>query len=1229
MGAHTLSGTLDVNSNILTNIGSTGTDFDTSGGLTLTLDAAAGTAALVVNNSTQASSIFVAQDNGGAVFTIADGGNVTTTGTLAVNGDSITADGATLTINAQGTVDVDDVLNANSITSDAGVSIAAGSSYTGAGAVILSSGGANTLSLDTGGAAAIQVGSTTNATSVSICNSANCDTINIGNLATVDADSILIGDSLDTVTINSNTLSLTDDNWSIGTAGAASFASVTSSGTIAANGGITFDSAADTVGAHTLSGTLDVNSNILTNVGSTGTDFDTSGGLTLTLDAAAGTAALVVNNSTQASSIFVAQDNGGAVFTIADGGNVTTTGTLAVNGDSITADGTTLTINAGGTVNVQDNLDVDGTIQAGSSNVTLTLTTGYVDADSITLASVNANTGTSSTSGLMTSSDGLTLLQGCNDNQILKWTDAAGWACQNDAGASSFGASGGMITKTDITDYLLMQYGDAADTQIVIENTTSGTVPTADAMQITLTGGTAGITTAGVDAMQINWEAGHMSAGGTISGINLGLTPISTSTTSSDIFNGITIAGITGTTATENAISIGSGWDVDITTISNANLDIGANGTGDILLLADADTSINFGTTSFTSCDSLGTDSSGNVTCTGIGNAATFVDTTPVAFATNNTTELWNDATRPNITTKVASAQVMVDVHIWGDASNTTSDQFLAARVIFTNDQTNPNCTGGTQVGEVMVGGFTTTTTHPWDINGTFLHTPSTSAEEIRYTVCSSASGLVATDTADDVRVTLVELGADLAENYRTGDSSISPGDVVSIDPDLVPGVKKSSRAYDSQVIGVISTNPAKVLNDPTNWRGEGYVPVALSGRIPVKVSAENGRVKAGDYLTTSSVPGVAMKATKAGSIIGQAMQDFSYMDNDIGLVVAFVKTSFFTGESLVTRYQGIEFETEVGEDSENALSDNELARNILSVLVADKGSVNSYNLSEVLTDRLAAGLEIITPRIVVDRIEANEIVAGKIRANQIEGLEILANEIVSNKITDAMGRLNIQPVVSDQSLVVSQENASGSAVLADTTSVNFDKPVVASLDLSVLGKLFANNGLTVSGTAEFMGDTIFNSGVTFAVTPTFNKDTAGFAVINRGEQEIEIEFENEYAGTPVVTANAIWDVDQATLDVMKQLGTYVLPKQEFIVARTTTKGFMIILETPAVTDLKFSWTAIAVKDAKTTVGLNLISPTPFLTLTPAPLLEEIIPTDSLVSPSPVLLPTGMPGTTP
>jgi hypothetical protein len=50
-------------------------------------------------------------------------------------------------------------------------------------------------------------------------------------------------------------------------------------------------------------------------------------------------------------------------------------------------------------------------------------------------------------------------------------------------------------------------------------------------------------------------------------------------------------------------------------------------------------------------------------------------------------------------------------------------------------------------------------------------------------------------------------------------------------------------------------------------------MPVALVGRLPVKVVAEGGSISIGDYLTTSSTPGVAMKATQAGRVIGMALE--------------------------------------------------------------------------------------------------------------------------------------------------------------------------------------------------------------------------------------------------------------------------------------------------------------------------------------------------------------------
>lgn len=82
-------------------------------------------------------------------------------------------------------------------------------------------------------------------------------------------------------------------------------------------------------------------------------------------------------------------------------------------------------------VGTTGNLDAGGTLTAGSGNEVLTLSTGKIDADAITLVSAtNGLSGTSSASGLAVHSDGLSLLQGCSDGQMLKWVESTDtWDC--------------------------------------------------------------------------------------------------------------------------------------------------------------------------------------------------------------------------------------------------------------------------------------------------------------------------------------------------------------------------------------------------------------------------------------------------------------------------------------------------------------------------------------------------------------------------------------------------------------------------------------------------------------------------------------------------------------------------------------------------------------------------------------------------------------------------------
>lgn len=138
---------------------------------------------------------------------------------------------------------------------------------------------------------------------------------------------------------------------------------------------------------------------------------------------------------------------------------------------------------------------------------------------------------------------------------------------------------------------------------------------------------------------------------------------------------------------------------------------------------------------------------------------ATFTDTTPGAIADNNTGEIFNDATRPNITTDSSSSTVLVSFMVRGTAvdNDTESNAF---RIIRETDGTNPVCGTDPQVGEVIIGNSTDAGAL-WSASGTFLDSPGVTGE-IRYTICNSTVTFSSNDTdatSNAANVTLVELG--------------------------------------------------------------------------------------------------------------------------------------------------------------------------------------------------------------------------------------------------------------------------------------------------------------------------------------------------------------------------------------------------------------------------------------------------------------------------------------
>jgi len=148
---------------------------------------------------------------------------------------------------------------------------------------------------------------------------------------------------------------------------------------------------------------------------------------------------------------------------------------------------------------------------------------------------------------------------------------------------------------------------------------------------------------------------------------------------------------------------------------------------------------------------------------------------------------------------------------------------------------------------------------------------------------------------------------ADVAENYPVLDETIEAGDIVTLTnerktvrhvkeikekkkrkgkkgeeieyedveevvmkTETTVVIKKAEKPYDPGILGVVSTKPGVLLS--------GYLensrPVALVGRVPVKVGDKNGPITIGDPITSSDIPGVGMKADSQGKIIGLALEN-------------------------------------------------------------------------------------------------------------------------------------------------------------------------------------------------------------------------------------------------------------------------------------------------------------------------------------------------------------------
>jgi len=141
----------------------------------------------------------------------------------------------------------------------------------------------------------------------------------------------------------------------------------------------------------------------------------------------------------------------------------------------------------------------------------------------------------------------------------------------------------------------------------------------------------------------------------------------------------------------------------------------------------------------------------------------------------------------------------------------------------------------------------------------------------------SAGPDMLCAPTLVDVRANIIHATstsaqyADLAERYAA-DQYMDVGDVVILGGDKE--ITKSTVDMDDRVLGVISENPAFLMNSGSG-NNDSHPMVALKGRTRAKV---RGRGNAGDRIVASDQPGVARVAQlsecTAFNVLGRLLAD-------------------------------------------------------------------------------------------------------------------------------------------------------------------------------------------------------------------------------------------------------------------------------------------------------------------------------------------------------------------
>lgn len=135
-----------------------------------------------------------------------------------------------------------------------------------------------------------------------------------------------------------------------------------------------------------------------------------------------------------------------------------------------------------------------------------------------------------------------------------------------------------------------------------------------------------------------------------------------------------------------------------------------------------------------------------------------------------------------------------------------------------------------------------------------------------------------------------------VAQYVKIDNPGLKNGDIIVLENSTY---RVSKKVNDAKIVGVYIDNPTVGVNYDKEINNKAII---SSGVVLTRVSAENGPISKNDEISTSTIPGVGMKALPNSNILGTALVNYAPSNPNTVTVIPVLISSSATAKTTVKR---------------------------------------------------------------------------------------------------------------------------------------------------------------------------------------------------------------------------------------------------------------------------------------------------------------------------------------